>query len=126
MRSGPAATTLTHATESPSNRIAASDGIAADYFDRHNMGVILIRMPGIEKRLARYPQLYIRIGFAREDRPLTPDELTAVSLNDFRPPARRPTVVSVMSPPSRPSSASPAATSGSSTDSSPKSNAFRP
>ncbi|MHA7210468.1 AAA family ATPase [Arthrobacter sp. MDT1-65] len=49
-----------------------------DYFDRHHMGVLFIGMPGIEKRLARYPQLYSRIGFAHEYRPLTPDELTAV------------------------------------------------
>jgi len=49
-----------------------------DDVDRHHRGVILIGMPGIEKRLARYPQLYSRIGFAHEYKPLTPDELSAV------------------------------------------------
>lgn len=49
-----------------------------DYFDHHHMGVILIGMPGIEKRLARYPQLYSRIGFAHEYRQLTADELTVI------------------------------------------------
>ncbi|MCU1531792.1 MAG: ATP-binding protein [Arthrobacter sp.] len=54
-----------------------------DYFDRHNMGIILIGMPGIEKRLARYPQLYRRIGFAHEYRQLAPEELTVVLTRRF-------------------------------------------
>jgi hypothetical protein len=47
------------------------------------MGVILIGMPGIEKRLARYPQLYSRIGFAHEYRQLTAEELTVVLTRRF-------------------------------------------
>jgi DNA transposition AAA+ family ATPase len=49
-----------------------------DIFDRHGVALILIGMPGIEKKLARYPQLYSRIGFAHRYNALTADELRFV------------------------------------------------
>ena len=46
-----------------------------DRFDRSNAGLILIGMPGIEKRLSRYPQLYSRVGFVHEYPLLSKDEM---------------------------------------------------
>ena len=55
-----------------------------DLFDRTEIGLIFIGMPGIEKRMARYPQLYSRVGFAHHYRPRQGDELTFVLTRHWR------------------------------------------
>ncbi|MEL6586505.1 MAG: AAA family ATPase [Pseudomonadota bacterium] len=55
-----------------------------DIFDRTGIGVILIGMPGLERKLERDPQLYSRIGFAHHYRPLKGDKLTFVLTRHWR------------------------------------------
>ena len=48
------------------------------------MGIVFIGMPGIEKRLIRFPQLYSRIGFAHIFKPLQHEEIESIIQNECK------------------------------------------
>ncbi len=58
--------------------------VLRDLYDRSKMGLLLIGMSGIEKRLARYPQFFSRVGFAHEFCTLAPQELREILRQQIR------------------------------------------
>jgi DNA transposition AAA+ family ATPase len=54
-------------------------------FDEGTAGMVLIGMPGIEKRVARFPQFYSRIGFVHEFRALQSTEMTELLERQWTP-----------------------------------------
>jgi DNA transposition AAA+ family ATPase len=78
-------TTLILIDEADRLRLASLEQVRA-IFDAGEIGVILIGMPGLEKKLARYPQFYSRIGFVHEFRPLAAKEVRELFDRRWAPP----------------------------------------
>ncbi|WHP16527.1 AAA family ATPase [Cellulomonas sp. ES6] len=55
-----------------------------DRYDRDQIALMLIGMPGLEKQFTHYPQFYSRVGFAHQYRPLSNDELLFVLQRHWR------------------------------------------
>lgn len=77
-------TTLILVDEADRLRMASLEQVRA-IFDVGDIGLVLIGMPGLEKRLARYPQFYSRIGFVHEFRPLGTSEMQQLLSQHWAP-----------------------------------------
>ncbi len=105
-------TTLILVDEADRLRMASIEQVRA-IFDASEVGIVLIGMPGLEKRLARYPQLYSRVGLVHEFRPLSLQEIRQVMDQRWAPPGvHLPRAMIKPRRPSRPSFGSLVATSG--------------
>lgn len=78
-------TTLILIDEADRLRMASLEQVRA-IFDATEVGIVLIGMPGLEKRLARYAQFYSRIGFVHEFRPLAAKEVRELLDQRWAPP----------------------------------------
>lgn len=54
-----------------------------DLYDQEPLGLVFIGMPGIEKRVSRYPQFYSRVGFVHQFRALSSEEMRAILEQSF-------------------------------------------
>ncbi len=84
-KSIPDPTTLVMVDEADRLRMSSLEQLRS-IFDASGVGMVLIGMPGIEKRLARYPQFYSRIGFVHEFRPLGKAEIEELFTQGWTPP----------------------------------------
>ena len=85
MLSQPDPTTLILVDEADRLKVTGLEQMR-DIFDRGGIGMIFIGMPGLEKKLARYPQLYSRVGFVHEFQPLSQAEVRQLFRDGWAPP----------------------------------------
>ncbi|PEJ29306.1 ATP-binding protein [Peribacillus butanolivorans] len=58
--------------------------VLRELFDDTDIGIVMIGMPRMQRKLSRYPQLYSRIGFSHEYKMLGEDELHFILENRLK------------------------------------------
>jgi DNA transposition AAA+ family ATPase len=78
-------TTLLLVDEADRLRMASLEQLR-DVSDGGGIGLVLIGMPGLERRLSRYAQLYSRVGFVHAYRALSAEEVGRLIREGWTPP----------------------------------------